>query len=97
MPISLQRFNESYRAKLGQLPERVLEVLRKSGQACTPEEIAAELLGITGRYRRILLPEVTEAAIGVGEALELLVKQGTLRSLSETDSAGLKQTYYALV
>ena len=97
MPISLQRFNEGYRAKLGQLPERVIEVLRKSGQACTAEEMAAELLGVTGRYRRILSPEVKEAAIVVEEAAELLVKQGTLRSLSETDSAGLMKTYYALV
>lgn len=79
---------------LSSLSERVYDFLQGSDQAHTSAEIAAALLGLTGRYARILAPDAQEAACTVQEAAHALVESGRLRSAVTYDGAQ-RRIYYA--
>lgn len=94
MATSLKDFNEAHTSKLGNLPARIVDLLNASSQAHTAKEVTAGLLGITGRYTKILSPEIDDALPLVELALETLVDGGKIRSTLINGQYGPK-THYA--
>jgi hypothetical protein len=94
--IPLDEFNKVHAMTLGNLPERILALLKDSDKAFTADEIAGELLGIKpGAMAALLAPEVQAILPTIKAILEISVAEGKIRSVKH--SAGLlgQVTYYA--
>lgn len=95
MSISLKEFNELHAVAQSKLDERVLAVLERSENALSAEEVAADLLGITNRYLRILSPEIAEVQPAVVQILDLYAAKGKLRTLITSKGLAGNVTVYA--
>lgn len=96
MPISLNTFNQLHAEQQDPFPVRVLAFVNQATEAHTAEEIAAQLLGKTGKYAAALSTEVQAALPTVIEILRELVSQKRIRTAVQQTPSGPQALYCKL-
>jgi len=96
MPTSLNTFNQLHAEQQDPFPLRVLAFVEAASEAHTAEEIAAHLLGKTGKYAAVLSTEVKAALPAVSQILSELVAQKRIRTAVERTPTGPQVLYAKL-
>ena len=96
MSLPLKDFDNLHALAQSELLARVLRVLQAAKEALTAAEVAAEVLGISGRYIRILSPEIGEVVPIIVQLLDALVAEGKLRRVSVPHMLIGPRAHYAL-